>query len=124
MTSPSKLEVNPRFFLPRVVGGICRSRPGHLYEILELALVIYFAVRICRLDGYISALRLSGVMAANYWTSTQRQHWLFSRDQLAEIRKAIEESEKTLIQQYPLFDLRLLSIYINQRMSVCWRRRD
>src|SRR5881394_212849 len=56
-------------------------------------------------------------MAANYWASTQRQHWLFSRDQLAEIRKAIEESEKSLIQQYPLFDLRLLSIYINQRMS-------
>ncbi|EER38458.1 RNA polymerase II holoenzyme cyclin-like subunit [Histoplasma capsulatum H143] len=46
-------------------------------------------------------------MAANYWVSTQRRNWLFERDQLAEIRRSLDEGDKQkqLIQQFPLPDL-------------------
>ncbi|EEQ91041.1 RNA polymerase II holoenzyme cyclin-like subunit [Blastomyces dermatitidis ER-3] len=57
-------------------------------------------------------------MAANYWVSTQRRHWLFERDQLAEIRRGLDEGEKQkqLLQQFPLPDLRYFSIYINLQL--------
>ncbi len=54
-------------------------------------------------------------MAANYWASTQRRHWQFSRESLNEVRQQLEDEEKTIVQQYPLPDRRLLSIYFNQR---------
>ncbi len=57
-------------------------------------------------------------MAANYWASTQRLHWTFSRQQLADIRKSLEDDGRGLVQQYPLPELRLLSIYFNQRSSM------
>jgi cyclin-C len=56
-------------------------------------------------------------MAANYWASTQRLNWLFSKEKLAELRQRLEEQDKTIISQYPLPDRRLINIYINQRMS-------
>ena len=55
-------------------------------------------------------------MAANYWASTQRRYWQFSRQHLFEIRQKLEDNERQLIQQYPLPDRRLLSIFFNQRM--------
>lgn len=54
-------------------------------------------------------------MAANYWASTQRLHWLFSREKLAELRQKLEDQDKNLVSQYPLPDRRLVNIYINQR---------
>ena len=54
-------------------------------------------------------------MAANYWASTQRRHWQFSRENLAEIRQKLEEDDRALVQQYPLPDRRLLSQFLNQR---------
>ena len=54
-------------------------------------------------------------MAANYWASTQRRHWQFSRETLSEIRQQLEDEERALVQQYPLPDRRLLSIFFNQR---------
>ena len=54
-------------------------------------------------------------MAANYWASTQRRHWQFSRESLSDVRRQLEEEERTLVQQYPLPDRRLLSIFFNQR---------
>lgn len=54
-------------------------------------------------------------MAANYWASTQRRHWLFSRERLAEIRESFKEKDKTAHSQFPLPDQRLLNIYFNQR---------
>jgi cyclin C len=56
-------------------------------------------------------------MAANFWASTQRRHWLFSREQLAEMRRVLDDNDKAAVQQFPLPDLRLFSIYINQRGS-------
>lgn len=56
-------------------------------------------------------------MAANYWASTQRRHWQFTKDQLSDVRERLEDSDRGLVQQYPLPDRRLLSIYFNQRMS-------
>ena len=54
-------------------------------------------------------------MAANYWTSTQRRYWQFARQELSRIREQLESSEASLIQQYPLPDRRLLSLFFNQR---------
>ncbi len=54
-------------------------------------------------------------MAANYWASTQRRHWLFSRERLVEIRDGFKEKDKTTHSQFPLPDQRLLNIYFNQR---------
>ena len=54
-------------------------------------------------------------MAANYWASTQRRHWQFSRESLNEVRQQLEDEEKSIVQQYPLPDRRLLSIFFNQR---------
>ena len=56
-------------------------------------------------------------MAANYWESTQRKFWTFSKQQLAVERKRIEESERNLVNMYPLPDRRLLSIYFYHRGS-------
>lgn len=54
-------------------------------------------------------------MAANYWESTQRRHWQFSKDELAEMREKLEESEQSLVQMFPLPQRRHLNIYFNQR---------
>ncbi len=54
-------------------------------------------------------------MAANYWASTQRRHWQYSRETLMEIRQKLEDEDASLVQQYPLPDRRLLSIFFNQR---------
>jgi cyclin C len=56
-------------------------------------------------------------MAANYWASTQRRHWLFSRETLADIRERLREKDKITHSQFPLPDQRLLNIYFNQRKS-------
>ncbi|KAJ5246388.1 RNA polymerase II holoenzyme cyclin-like subunit [Penicillium chermesinum] len=56
------------------------------------------------------------VMAANYWASTQRRHWLFSREKLADVRNRLRERDKVGHSQYQLPDQRLLNIYFNQRM--------
>jgi cyclin-C len=54
-------------------------------------------------------------MAANYWESTQRKHWQFTRQQLDELRKNLEDEDQNLVQMYPLPQVRHLSIYFNQR---------
>lgn len=55
-------------------------------------------------------------MAANYWASTQFRYWQFSREDLSDIRQQLEEEDRNLVQQYPLPDRRLLSIFFNQRL--------
>jgi cyclin C len=54
-------------------------------------------------------------MAANYWASTQCRDWQFSKQQLAETRRRLEDDDRVLVQQYPLPERRFLSIYFNQR---------
>ncbi|KAI1821701.1 cyclin domain-containing protein [Xylaria intraflava] len=61
-------------------------------------------------------------MAANYWDSTQRRHWQFSKDELAQMREALEESEQNLVQMFPLPQLRHLSIYFNQQLNRLGKR--
>lgn len=54
-------------------------------------------------------------MAANYWESTQRRHWQFTRQELEDLRKKLEDEDQNLVQMYPLPHVRHLSIFINQR---------
>jgi cyclin C len=54
-------------------------------------------------------------MAANYWESTQRKHWQFTKDQLATMRQKLEDEDQQLIHMFPLPQLRHLNIYFNQR---------
>jgi cyclin C len=56
-------------------------------------------------------------MASSYWESTQRKFWTFTKQQLAFERKKIEESERNLVNMYPLPDRRHLSIYFYHRKS-------
>lgn len=56
-------------------------------------------------------------MAANYWASTQRMYWQFTREELAETRESLEENDRTLVQQYALPERRLLSIFFKERLS-------
>lgn len=60
-------------------------------------------------------------MAANFWASTQRRHWLFSREKLAETRDRLRDRDKVTHSQFPLPDQRLLNIYFNQRKHVVSR---
>jgi len=55
-------------------------------------------------------------MAANYWDSTQRKYWTFTKQQLAQERRKNEEVDRALVQQFPLPDRRLLSIYFNHQL--------
>ena len=56
-------------------------------------------------------------MAADFWASTQRRYWQFSKEQLAELR-AKHDEDRTLIQQCPLPDRRLLSHFFNTRENI------
>ncbi|KAL2808998.1 cyclin-like protein [Aspergillus granulosus] len=61
-------------------------------------------------------------MAANYWASTQRRHWLFTRERLAEIRESLREKDKVAYSQFPLPDQRLLNIYFSQQLGRLGKR--
>lgn len=54
-------------------------------------------------------------MAANYWESTQRRNWQFTKDQLVQMRQKLEEDEQSLVQMFSLPQLRHLYIFFNQR---------
>ncbi|KAI0121416.1 cyclin-C [Hypoxylon sp. NC0597] len=56
-------------------------------------------------------------MAANYWESTQRRFWQFSKDELAQMRDELEKSEQALVQMFPLPRRTHLNIYFNQQIS-------
>lgn len=56
-------------------------------------------------------------MSANYWESTQRRHWLFTKEQLASMRQKLEDENADLIRMFPLPQARHLAIYFNQRES-------
>ncbi|RYP68008.1 hypothetical protein DL771_006931 [Monosporascus sp. 5C6A] len=61
-------------------------------------------------------------MAANYWESTQRRFWQFSKDELAEMRAKLENEESSLIQMFTLPQWRHLNIYINQQINRLGKR--
>ena len=61
-------------------------------------------------------------MAANYWTSTQKQNWLFEPYEIAELREEIEKQQAKVIDQYPLPDRRLLFIFIKDRIMQLSKR--
>lgn len=56
-------------------------------------------------------------MAANYWDSTQRTYWTFTKDQLEDIRNQQQKDNQELHTKYPLPEPRLMNIYIQQRQS-------
>jgi cyclin C len=56
-------------------------------------------------------------MSANYWESTQRRHWLFTKEELASMRQKLEEENADLVRMFPLPQPRHMAIYFNQRES-------
>ncbi|MCJ1396134.1 RNA polymerase II holoenzyme cyclin-like subunit [Xylographa bjoerkii] len=56
-------------------------------------------------------------MAANYWASTQRLHWQFTREELSEIRESLEENDRHLIQQFSIPDRRHLHHWFTQELA-------
>ena len=61
-------------------------------------------------------------MAANYWVSTQRLQWQFSKTELQDVLQRLENEDPALAQQYPLLDRRLLSIFYNQQLGKLAKR--
>ncbi|KAL8940448.1 MAG: hypothetical protein Q9216_002818 [Gyalolechia sp. 2 TL-2023] len=61
-------------------------------------------------------------MAANYWASTQRLHWTFTKAELDEMRQELEDEDRIVLQQYYLPDRRLLSIFFNQQLAKLGKR--
>ncbi|KAL8781861.1 MAG: hypothetical protein Q9213_005802 [Squamulea squamosa] len=61
-------------------------------------------------------------MAANYWASTQRLHWQFSKTYLQDMLQDLENEDQSLMQQYPLLDRRMLSIFYNQQLGKLAKR--
>ncbi|UKZ56484.1 RNA polymerase II holoenzyme cyclin-like subunit [Trichoderma virens] len=57
-------------------------------------------------------------MSANYWESTQRRHWLFTKDELASMRQKLEDESAELVRMFPLPQPRHMAIYFNQRESL------
>jgi len=56
-------------------------------------------------------------MAANYWESSQRKYWTFTKKELADMRKALENEHQQLVTQFPLPDRRVLNVYFGYRKS-------
>ncbi|KID90639.1 RNA polymerase II holoenzyme cyclin-like subunit [Metarhizium guizhouense ARSEF 977] len=55
-------------------------------------------------------------MSANYWESTQRRHWLFTKDQLSTMRQKLDDDNADLVRMFPLPQPRHLAIYFNQQL--------
>ncbi|KAI1851642.1 hypothetical protein JX266_003104 [Neoarthrinium moseri] len=61
-------------------------------------------------------------MAASFWQSTQRRFWIFSKDELEQIRGKLREEDQGLVQMFPLPEWRHLSIYFNQQVNRLGKR--
>ncbi|KAM3529281.1 hypothetical protein NHJ13051_001942 [Beauveria bassiana] len=55
-------------------------------------------------------------MSANYWDSTQRRYWLFTKDQLNTMRSKLEQDNIDLVRMFPLSQPRHLAIFFNQQL--------
>ncbi|KAH7160638.1 cyclin-like protein [Dactylonectria macrodidyma] len=55
-------------------------------------------------------------MSANYWESTQRRYWQFTKDQLASMRQKLEDDNADLVRSFPLPQQRHINIYFNQQL--------
>jgi cyclin C len=61
-------------------------------------------------------------MAANYWSSTQRRFWLFTRDSLADTREEHAAQDRGILQQHTLPDNRLINLYIKECINKIAKR--
>ncbi|KAI5362648.1 putative cyclin [Septoria linicola] len=61
-------------------------------------------------------------MAANYWDSTQAKFWTFTKDELADKRRALERANQPLHNKYTTPERRLMSIYFQQQLTKLARR--
>lgn len=59
-------------------------------------------------------------MSANYWESTQKRHWQFSKEQLASMRQKLDDDNADLVRMFPLPHPRHLAIFFNQRLSTLY----
>lgn len=61
-------------------------------------------------------------MAANFWESTHRRNWLFSKEELAAMRQRLEDEDPKTVQAFPLPSPRHLNIYFNQQINRLGKR--
>lgn len=55
-------------------------------------------------------------MAANFWESTQRRNWLFTKEELAARRQQLDNEDPSLVAMYPLPEWIHLYNYFNYQM--------
>ncbi|KKA30076.1 hypothetical protein TD95_005414 [Thielaviopsis punctulata] len=61
-------------------------------------------------------------MSANYWESTHRLNWHFSKDQLATMRRKLEDQNPDLVKTYPLQQQRHLYMFFNYLINNLTKR--
>lgn len=79
-------------------------------------IAIYSAARIVQ-AARVVWIASEDDMSANFWDSTQRRFWQFSKDDLAAKRQKLEDDNAEITQAFPLPQARHLYIYFNQRLS-------
>lgn len=61
-------------------------------------------------------------MAANYWDSTQARYWTFTKAELQDLRRKIQDQNKSLHIKYELPERRHMNIYLQQQLVKLGRR--
>lgn len=63
-----------------------------------------------------TSLTQRSTMAANYWSSTQKANWSYSRDKLADLRDDLDKLHTQTVFQHPFPDRRLMFIFLRDRL--------
>jgi hypothetical protein len=90
----------------------CQLHPGSNFNLKDISWRHLFGL------GLSVSRHATSNMAANYWDSTQRTHWTFTKDQLDDIRSLQQQDDQELHSRFPLPEPRLMNIYIQQRKFV------
>ncbi|GAM84892.1 hypothetical protein ANO11243_028940 [Dothideomycetidae sp. 11243] len=61
-------------------------------------------------------------MAANYWDSTQARHWIFTKQELADMLDTAQESNRALHARYEMPEKRHVNIFLQQQIVKLGRR--
>ena len=56
-------------------------------------------------------------MAASFWESSQSRCWTFTKEELEQMRDALQEEDQALAQMFPLPDWKHINIFLNMRKA-------
>jgi cyclin C len=56
-------------------------------------------------------------MAASFWESSQSRCWTFTKEELEQMRDALQEEDQALAQMFPLPDWKHINIFLNMQIN-------